>query len=136
MNLVRIRWRPRRDPLIARGILIRREHRPLAIRKLLSLSDDVLQQLRGSANDSVVVLLGDTDLLPWLPGVTYIGKDPTVTQLWLPTTLEPVLPIDLVESVFRRSYGAQQLVINPWEKKCYPVSGMLTVMRANLESLT
>lgn len=135
MNLSRIRWRPRTNPLTAKGILIRRSQRVMAIKKLLSLKDDILQQLRGSANDSVILLLGETDLLPWLPGVAYLGKDPQAPHLWLPTTLEPTLPIDLLESAFCRAYGNQHLVINPWEKKCYSVSEMLPLLRNNLEAL-
>jgi hypothetical protein len=50
-----------------------------------------------------VVLLGSLPL-PWFDGVCYAGVDPEAAQLWLPTHLEPGLPLALLQrAVLRRS---------------------------------
>lgn len=50
-------------------------------------------ELRVSAGAGHIVVLGETDDLPWADGATYLGRD---AGLLMPTTRRPVLPAALL----------------------------------------
>jgi hypothetical protein len=54
-----------------------------------------VERFTGVAAASLVIAIGDD--LPWVDGVTYLGRDPQAPLLLLPTQLEPSARIDLVE---------------------------------------
>lgn len=62
--------------------------RALAERLLLS-TDQALAAWTGVASSRTLVVLGASDQLPWVDGVTYLGRDARAPRLLVPTTLEP-----------------------------------------------
>ncbi len=48
-----------------------------------------VEGLRGVATDEVLVVIGRTEVLPWVDGVVYLGSDPIAPALWTPTLLRP-----------------------------------------------
>jgi hypothetical protein len=92
-----VTWQPRDVPLVpaavaARGAVARR-----LARRLLDFGDDALANLRGAAGGEFLIVTGSEESLPWVDGVTYLGRDARAPSLLVPTTLEPAVPIALFE---------------------------------------
>jgi hypothetical protein len=51
----------------------------------------------------VLLALGPSDRLPWVPGVIYLGHEPGFPGLLLPTTKRTSVPVALVERAVRRA---------------------------------
>ncbi len=74
------------------------------IRRLRDYNDDALVRLNGVCAPGHVVISGVEGELPWLDGVTYLGRDPLAPHLLLPTLLQPHVPIDLFERALLRAH--------------------------------
>ncbi|MEW5851201.1 MAG: hypothetical protein AB2A00_20605 [Myxococcota bacterium] len=75
--------------------------------RVLQLSDDELTALRGVAGENLLCVLGDEKQLPWIDGVTYLGRDPGAPALLLPVHHEPTVSVELFErTVLRRVASA------------------------------
>jgi hypothetical protein len=96
-ELVPIAWRPRSAPLEPVGMAARGEAARALARRLLARSDEDLARLTGVAGQDLILLLGDSALLPWVEGAAYLGRDPRAPSLLLPTNREPSVPLPLVE---------------------------------------
>lgn len=96
-ELVPIAWRPRSAPLEPVGMAVRGEAARALARRLLARSDEDLARLTGVAGQDLIVLLGDSALLPWVEGAAYLGRDARAPSLLLPTNREPTVPLPLVE---------------------------------------
>lgn len=96
-ELVPIAWRPRSAPLEPVGMAARGEAARALVRRLLARSDAELAKLTGVAGEDLIVLLGDSALLPWVEGASYLGRDARAPSLLLPTNREPTVPLPLVE---------------------------------------
>jgi hypothetical protein len=46
----------------------------------------------------VALVLGPTEELPWVDGAEWLGADPEVPALLLPTALDPTWPLDLLQA--------------------------------------
>jgi hypothetical protein len=69
----------------------------LLARRLLALDDAALARLQGVSGEGVLLVLGEEAVLPWVPGVLYLGREPEAASLLLPTTLGTVMPAALLE---------------------------------------
>jgi hypothetical protein len=74
----------------ARGPVARR-----LLERLRRLPDDRLARLEGGATESLVIALGAPEDLPWVDGVTYLGREPDAADLLVPTTREATAPAPL-----------------------------------------
>ena len=59
--------------------------------------------LRGLATNDALLLIGDD--LPWVDGVRYLGCPSDCPGLWMETTLEPSLPLELVRRALAAGAG-------------------------------
>lgn len=107
-ELVPIAWRPRSTPLEPVGMAARGEAARALARRLLARSDAELAKLTGVAGQDLVVLLGDSALLPWVEGASYLGRDARAPALLLPTNREPTVPLPLVERALIARAGRLQ----------------------------
>jgi hypothetical protein len=57
--------------------------------------------LRAVSIEDGLVLLGDAERLPWLPGVVYLGVDSRAPDLRLPTHSQPDIPVELLDAAVR-----------------------------------
>lgn len=90
-------WRPRPAP---RAVTALAAGGPVAAAlrlRLLALPDEALSELRGVASADHIVLLGEAPRLPWIDGLTYLGRCPEAPTLLLPTALDVTVPIGLLE---------------------------------------
>jgi hypothetical protein len=65
--------------------------------RLLQHSDGHLHGLRGVAGDGLLVVLGTSETLPWVDGVSYLGRDPSAPRLLVPTMLRLAVAMDVFE---------------------------------------
>jgi hypothetical protein len=79
--------------------------------RLLWLPDAGLAALRGVAGAGLIALIGDTEALPWVDGVVYLGRDADAPRLLMPTTLRPAVPPDIFERAIARHAGP---AAGPW----------------------
>jgi hypothetical protein len=75
------------------------------VRKLLSAEGEALTKLQGVAAERLVFVSGESECLPWVDGVVYLGRDPRMPSILVPTTFEPDIPLDLFESLVDREFG-------------------------------
>lgn len=95
-------WSRRQEALAPAGLVAEGAAMAALVRKLHLTGEEALTRFTLVATRDMVILLGQAPDLPWVDGARYCAPDPQVQTLWLPTTMQPVLPPDLL----RRSASA------------------------------
>ena len=123
-------WSPRSSPLTALAVA---GVGPVALalaRRVLAAGDSELARWSGVAGPGVLVLLGDTDSLPWVEGVVYLGRDAAAPALLLPCTLAPdVAPALLERALVARAQTGTPLAVLPRSAHLVPVGAARPVSR-------
>lgn len=111
---IETRWRARATALAPLAVAACNEVAIAFAHRLLSLDDEALARLKGVAGERLLVALGDEELLVWVDGVTYLGRDEAAPSLLLPTTLEPDVPLALFErALLKRLNHAAPIAVLP-----------------------
>ena len=92
-------WRARATPLAPLGALARGPAAHRLADRLALLADEPLGRLVGAAGEGLLVVMGE---VPWVDGLTWLGRDPLAAALLLPTLEGPDLPLDLVQAALLR----------------------------------
>jgi hypothetical protein len=96
-----------RDDVLAPVAVVAQEHVARALaQRVLALDDERFGELRGAAGGSVMIVTGEADALPWVDGVTYLGRDLAAPRLLLPTTARPDIALDIFEGAIARHAAA------------------------------
>lgn len=103
---LKIEWRNRSDVLEPSAIIAFDDAAISLAEKLLFLEDESLQALQGVGAKKMILLAGSGEVLPWVNGAVYLGKDSQIPACLLPTTLEPELPSDLFARVIETGFRA------------------------------
>jgi hypothetical protein len=123
-------WSPRTCPLSALAVA---GVGPVALalaRRVLEAGDAALARWSGVAGPGVLVLLGDTESLPWVEGVVYLGRDAAAPSLLLPCTLAPdVAPALLERALLTRAQAGTPLAVLPRSDSLVPVGAARPVSR-------
>jgi len=98
---IRLDWAPRTTPLIARGVAAAGAVARVLAHKLAALDDAALGALVAVANAEVIVVLGEASALPWVDGVSYLGRDDAAPDLLLPTAALPSVPPAVLQAAIR-----------------------------------
>ena len=96
-----LEWHPREIPLKPVAVCVQGEPARRMARRLLALDAEALAGLQGVSGAGVLVLLAEADLLPWVDGALYLGREPAAPGLLLPTMLLPSAPLPLLERALR-----------------------------------
>jgi hypothetical protein len=116
-SLIEVVWRPRASPLAPVGLVARGAGAATRLaRRLLSEPDEVLSALKGVCAPELLLILGQEESLPWVDAVTYLGRDESSPSLLLPTTLEPSVPLPLLERAIAgrfKNVSPCALLVNP-----------------------
>jgi hypothetical protein len=116
-SLIEVVWRPRSSPLAPVGLAA--YGLPAATRlaqRLFGQPDEFLSSLKGVSGPNLLLLLGAEESLPWVDAVTYLGRDESAPSLLLPTTLEPSVPLRLLERALMGQFKDASpcaLLVNP-----------------------
>jgi hypothetical protein len=97
IHRLEVAWRDREPPLgpvcaVATGAAAR-----AMAERLLDRPDAALARLRAAGGPSLLAILGEADDLPWVDGITYLGRDPAAPSLLLPTHRAPTVHAALLE---------------------------------------
>ncbi len=93
---IQVSWTPRRTPLTAVAAAARGEAAIRLVKRLLARDDDHLRLLQGIGGADLAIITGPQDQLPWVDGVTYLGRASGAPDLLLPTNLQPTVPENLL----------------------------------------
>jgi hypothetical protein len=104
-------WIERAAPLTPAGLVAPIGVVPALRARLLARDDEALARLRGVATASEWIVIGPEGELPWIDGLTYIGRDPEAPALWVPTYLALTPPAPLVERAIRARFGEPPFVV-------------------------
>lgn len=116
----RVLWSQRASPLRPLGLIaVGPSARALAGR-LLRRGDEELLRLRGVGGPQALVVLGAEPDLPWVNGVTYLGRDERAPALLVPTQLEPDVALPLYQLALLRECAAP-----PGPVAFLPAAGLL-----------
>ena len=132
--LLEIKWQNRLDALEPLAV-IAFDRAAIRLReKLLSLEDEKLSILQGIFAENLLFVAGANDILPWVDGVIYLGKNPNALSIYLPTNLRPEMPLDLFEKSLLRNFADQKpfAVVG---KKIIPVGKMRPISRQILSEI-
>ena len=99
-------WSPRREPLAALAVAGVGAVALALARRALAAEDKQLGAWSGVAGSRVLVLLGETDALPWVDGAVYLGRDADAPSLLLPCALAPEVAPALLERALVARAGA------------------------------
>jgi hypothetical protein len=126
-------WSPRALPLQALAVAGVGSVALALARRALAVEDALLARWSGVAGPGVLVLLGDTESLPWVDGVVYLGRDTAAPSLLLPCTLAPdVAPALLDRALVARAQAGTPLAVLPRSGHLVPVGPARPVSRETL----
>jgi len=97
-----LRWTPRHRPLSVRAVIASGAAAKALARRVAALDDDAMRSLTAVAGDDVFVVLGESSTLPWIDGVTYLGRDDAAPDLLLPTAVAPTIPAAVLAAAVRK----------------------------------
>jgi hypothetical protein len=106
MSGVAVAWTPRDEPLVPCAAAVWKDAARAMAERLLGLTDAALARLSGVGGAGVIVVLGDAADLPWVDGVSYLGRDVEAPSLLLPTNARPSVPAALLERALLRRFAA------------------------------
>lgn len=127
-----LRWRPRLNPAepqaaVAWGEAARRLHARLSL-----IPAEQARRLQTTANRDVMVVSGAIGELPWVDGVEYAAMDKRAPGLWLPTSWEPDVPIDLLGQALSSSFSRSPLLLWREPSAVVPLDRQLPVTAEHL----
>ncbi len=104
-------------------------------RRLLGRAEADFPEVSAAATTGTLLLLGDTDSLPWVDGGIYLGTAPGSGELLLPTSLVPSLPEELLASALAYQFPelAAPLALLPSAQIVLPAGGARPLSRTLLE---
>ncbi|MBK9036154.1 MAG: hypothetical protein IPL61_33750 [Myxococcales bacterium] len=133
---VPVAWAPRAEPLAPRAVIATGAVAAALGRRLAQLDDAALAALTAVAARGALVVLGDGAALPWVEGVTYLGRAPAAPELLVPTALAPTVPAPvLVRALTAWLDGravAWPLALAPAPLRVVPCGGARAIERARL----
>ncbi len=132
-----VTWSEREPPLIACAVAAWGDVAFRLGQRLLDLNDEALGRLSGVAGTNVMVLLGETEDLPWVDGVVYLGRDEMAPVLLLPTHQRPVVPpANLLDRVMLKRFPKLNLplAILPETLSVISCHGALRLSRQRIEA--
>lgn len=94
---IEVKWHVRARPLTPICAVARGRIACTLAHRLLADDEATLSQLKGVAGPELLIVAGEADALPWVDGVTYLGRKAAAPSLLLPTTRVPSVPLPLLE---------------------------------------
>lgn len=104
-------WTRRSEALPPSGLVTAGAVTRRLLAQLRPWGEQELARLTVVATRELLVLIGADGDLPWIDGARYCAPDPVVQTLWLPTTMLPTLPADLVRSSASGRVGERAVLL-------------------------
>lgn len=130
---ISVAWVPRPAPLAPRAVAAVGDVARALGRRLAQLDDASLGRLAVVASATLLLVLGEQADLPWIDGVTYLGRDDSAPELLLPTALAPSVPPAVLEAAIKaRSAGASPIAVLMPSRLIVPCGVARAIDRARL----
>lgn len=126
-----VTWHSRVEPLRPKAVVARGDVAVGLGRRLLTHGH--MLALKGVVFDDTLIVLGDSDDLPWYDGVSYLGSDTDAPLILTPTTKAPSIPIDLFARALRQRYGSAPLAVLPFESMVVSIADADILDRKRLQ---
>ncbi|WP_439855370.1 hypothetical protein [Pseudomonas yamanorum] len=128
-------WRSRRSPAepraaVAWGEAARRLHA-----RLLLIPAEQAARLQATANAQVLVVSGVADDLPWVDGVEYAAPEDGAPGLWLPTSWEPDVPVDVLGQALAVGFKRAPLLVWRSPQAVIPLDRQLPLTPEHLQRI-
>jgi len=128
-------WRARREPgqpqaAVAWGEACARLHA-----RLLRMPEEQTARLQATANREVLIVTADAVDLPWVEGVEYACAEPAAPGLWLPTSWEPDVPLDLIGQALLDRFARAPLLLWHAPAVVLPLDRCLPVTARHLQRI-
>jgi hypothetical protein len=98
-------WERREPPLAPAAVLARGGAVAVLARRVAD--DAAPERFRAAGTPGWLLVFGDEAVLPWVPGVAYVGWD---GPMLLPTTRRPTMPVDLISRALPRG-GSEDVTL-------------------------
>ncbi len=130
-----VTWSPRPEPLSALAVAAVGPVALALARRALGADEKQLGAWSGVAGAGVLILLGNTESLPWVDGAVYLGRDSAAPSLLLPCALAPdVAPALLERALVAHAAAGTPLAVLPRTGQLVPVGAARPVARETLAS--
>ena len=103
--------------------------------RLLLLADEQAARLHATANGDVLVVTGAVADLPWVDGVEYAAVHPGAPGVWLPTSWEPTVPVDLLGQTLSARFKRSPLLLWREPQVVVPLDRLLPVTVEHLQRI-
>jgi hypothetical protein len=135
-DLLRVTWSPRAVPLSPVAVAGEGAVARSLGRRLLRDDESTLSRLTALAAADLLLVAGASEDLPWVDGVTYLGRDPLAPLLLLPTQHAPAVPVPWLERALIRQSGgdAGSLAVLPLSGRLIRLSQTRALARTALEA--
>ncbi|UQA57502.1 hypothetical protein [Polyangium aurulentum] len=135
MSGVAVGWTPREEPLAPLAAAAWGAASRAMAERLLDLPDATLARLSGVGGAGVIVVLGEAADLPWVDGVSYLGRDAEAPSLLLPTNARPSVPAALFARALARRFPkiAPPFAVLAPEARVVSCAGALSLSRGRIE---
>ena len=100
---------------------------------LLTQEDKVLEAMAAVFFDDALFVKGESETLPWVDGIRYLGIDPDAPRLWIPTHTKPNVALGIFAAAIQKHAGiAGPLAVSLFPKRTFPVGDSHILTRASL----
>lgn len=130
--MIPVRWEPREPPLEPRAVAGWGDVAAALLARLARCGDERLARLTGVAGDGVVVVLGAAEDLPWVDGAIWLGADPEVELLLVPTALRCDVPATWLARRLGGVAGPGPVAVLPAADRVVPLAAARRVDRRAL----
>jgi len=128
-------WRPRPVPAEPQAAVGWGDAARLLLARLLLLADEQAARLHATANGDVLVVTGAVADLPWVDGVEYAAVHPGAPGVWLPTSWEPIVPVDLLGQTLSARFKRSPLLLWREPQAVVPLDRLLPVTVEHLQRI-
>lgn len=132
-----VTWADREPPLVPCAVAASGDAAHRLAQRLLELDSSVANRLYGVAGPTTLLVIGEEANLPWVDGVSYLGRDPAAPGLLLPTHIEPLVPTaNLLERALRKHFAklAPPLAVLPLTMTIISCHGALQLSPNKIEA--
>jgi hypothetical protein len=118
---IEVVWTLRDQPLPAAAVLgIGTVASTLA--RVLSQRPELLAVAEVVVGRELMCIRAPIELLPWVDGVIYLGREPAAPDLFVPTTLAPSVPAELLLAACIRAGHAAPLCVLPQPRSIFSLA--------------
>ncbi|MDN6860381.1 hypothetical protein QO207_27645 [Pseudomonas sp. CAN2814] len=134
-GLIQWHWRPRAEAPEPRAAVAWGPAAQVLHQRLQSLPESSWERLMATASGDVLVVFGRPSELPWVEGIGYAAPDDAAPGLWLPTSWEPDVPVDLLGQALAQRFARSPLLLWPSPQAVVPLDRQLPLSAQHLQRI-